>query len=145
MVWNKTFKKIYLEHNLKEGFKELKYFDNCKPSNDNFIFGVQLYFFINYIKITWNEQYIDLALEIMRIEMTGDFEKMNYILFNNNKYEKMNEFLIKKILNSNIQECLIYGEPEEIYKSSMWVRYLDDLNFQGDNLTDEIIRQKTTY
>jgi hypothetical protein len=27
----------------------------------------------------------------------------------------------------------------------MWVRYLDDLNFQGDNLTDEIIRQKTTY
>jgi hypothetical protein len=27
----------------------------------------------------------------------------------------------------------------------MWVRYLDDVNYRNDNLTDEIIRQKTVY
>jgi hypothetical protein len=52
---------------------------------------------------------------------------------------------VNKILNSNIFECKIYGDPIEIQKSSMWVRFLDDPCFKGSNLGDELIRQKNNY
>jgi hypothetical protein len=51
--------------------------------------------------------------------MSGDFEKMNYILFENEKYTIVDDTFVNKILNSNIFECKIYGDPIEIQKSSM--------------------------
>lgn len=67
---------------------------------------------------------------------------MNYIIFEKKKYTIINDKFVNKVLNSDILECKIYGDPKEIQKSSMWVRFLDDPRFSGSNLEDEIIRQK---
>lgn len=137
------FKNIFLEHNLTEGDKTLTYFDECKASKDNFIFGVKLYFNIDYTRVTWNKDYRDLAVLIMFAEMSGDFEKMNYIIFENKRYTVVDDSFVNKILNSDIFECKIYGDPTEVHKSSMWVRFLDDPCFEGSNLEDELTRQRS--
>lgn len=145
MKWGDTFKAVYLEYKLVEGTKRLVYFDHCSPSNNNFIFGVKLFFFFDHIQLTWTHKYKDLAAEIVAAEMSGDFEQMKYVELDGKKYEKINDDFVRALLSSESLECKIYAAPDQIQKASMWVRYLDDVNYRNDNLTDEIIRQKTVY
>lgn len=140
MRWT-HFKELFLKFNFKEGELDLIYFDSCSPARSNFIFGVKMIFSSECIEMSWHEKYKDLAIEILVSEFSEDFDKIDYIIFNDKKIFKLTDLVVEEVLASNICNCTLHADSAVLYKSSMWTRYLRDPAFPLDNLFDELARQ----
>ena len=143
MKWG-NYKKIFEKHGLKEGNMSLIYFDSCSRNSSNYIFGLKITFNKEFMYLEWEKKYSDLAIEIIERELSEDFDQLDYFIFEEKTYTKLNEEVVNTIISSLCCKCKIYGKPQNLIDTSMWVRYLEDPIDPSNNLTDELKRQKET-